>query len=350
MVAVKPEIKITNRLVQLIARIERLSGNWDQLSNSNFLTEETREQALNKNLLVTLCLDQTTPAPLTHPLVSYFKSRSPFDLPPNSLLSEDCLNEIESCRAAFNMDFVFSEEGLLNLYKKIEPNRKSHQSDKNNTQDLYFRNFAQAFFSHENQRIFTTVSPFLVPRRYKELMEWVSEELYSTEIHPLIVIGTYHLLFLQLHPFKTANHRVALISSWHLLKERGYDFVACAGIWNHFLEQSSLYYSTLRHAERSTFGDWSTIQIWLEFFLKTVLETASEVTKNHTQQLSESLLSDTQRKIIEAIRTHGTLNREKVVTETGINLSTVKYHLSLLAEKGHLIREGGGRSTCYRAL
>jgi Fic family protein len=342
MVAVKPEIKPSNRLVQLIARIERLAGNWDHASLNNvLLNNEIQAEAVQKNTLAILCLDHSSPAPLTHPVISYFKSKSPLDLKLNSFVSDENLDEINSCRKALESDLQLSEEGIEELFCLIT-NKSKGLSD-------FYRNSSGAFYSHENQRIFTTVSPFLVPRRYKELIEWLTEELYSGETHPLIVIGIFHLLFLQLHPFTTANHRLALTLNWHLLKDNGYDFLCHSDFWVSLLEQSSLYYSTIRHAERSTFGDWSTTHIWLEFLLKTILESALETASLHTRQRNEALLSETQKTILDTIRNHGTLSREKVVAETGINLSTVKYNLSLLAQKGHLIREGGGRSTSYRA-
>jgi Fic family protein len=342
MVAVKPEIKTSNRLLQLIARIERLSGAWEQISaNGQVFTEESKEKSLQNNTLALLCLDQSSPAPLTHPVCSYFKSRTPLELSLSSFVDPEHLKEIESCRMALSMPFELSEEGIEALFRIIARKERS--------EEVPFRNYSTAFYSHENQRIFTAVSPFLVPRRYRELLEWASEELYSDETHPLLVIGIFHLLFLQLHPITTANHRVALAITWNLLEDRGYEYISSSSLIVRFLEQSSLYYSTIRHAERSTFGDWSTSSIWLEFFLKAILECALETNTQQNQHLNEALLSDTQRKIIEVIRAHGVLNREKVVSETGINLSTVKYNLSLLAQKGHLVREGGGRSTSYRA-
>ncbi len=343
MVAVKPEIKPSNRLVQLIARIERYAGSWEHIaSNSQIFSEESKREAVQKNALAMLCLDQSSPAPLTHPVLSYFKSTSPLDLSLHSFVSAEHMKEIDSCKKALTQELELSEEGVEKLFTTIVNVEKIQHSE-------HFRNNSTAFYSHENQRIFTTVSPFLVPRRYRELLEWVSEELYAEETHPLLVIGIFHLLFLQLHPFPTANHRVALSISWHLLKDRGYEFICASNLWVQLLKQSSLYYSTIRHAERSTFGDWSTTHVWLEFLFKTILESALETTSLHNKQFSEALLSETQRKILETVRTHGVLNRERVVTETGINLSTVKYNLSLLAQRGHLVREGGGRSTSYRA-
>jgi len=343
MVAVKPEIKPSHKIVQLIAKIERLSGSFDSLVNSGILNKESKDQAHQKNILAALCLDHTSPAPLTHPILSYLKNSSPTkNLSYTSILSDDNLNQLNGCKSSFTDPFELSEQGLLELFNKIS----GYASEETGKQSEY-RTTPSPFFSHENQRIFTTVSPFLVKRRLRELIEWLSEELYTGEIHPLIIIGTYHLLFLQLHPFRSGNHRIALSSSWHLLNERGYEFISYSELLFQFLEQSNQYYNTLRHSERSTFGDWSTINVWLEFYLNAILEAAAEVSNLGEQKLNETILSPTQRKILETVRAHGALSREKLVTETGINLSTVKYNLSLLAEKGHLKREGGGRSTFY---
>ena len=39
-----------------------------------------------------------------------------------------------------------------------------------------------------------------------------------------------------------------------------------------------------------------------------------------------------------------------IAAETGINLATVKYHLTALTNRGFLRRDGKGRATSYRAM
>jgi len=197
MVVVKPEIKPTNRLVQLICKIERYAGIADHISSNNQNIQfENRDTALQNNALAIICLDQTSPAPLTNPLLTFFKSKSPNLEALPSFLSNEHFNIINSCKNALSKDFEFSENGIQKLFETI-----CSGDDINFNYSL--RTNPSTFLSHENQRIFPTVSPFLVPRRLKDLIDWTSEELYSDEINPLFVIGIFHLLFLQLSDRKS---------------------------------------------------------------------------------------------------------------------------------------------------
>ncbi|HMO17679.1 MAG TPA: winged helix-turn-helix transcriptional regulator [Oligoflexia bacterium] len=352
-----PEIKPNLRTTQLIARIERLSGSWDRAIelNSSFeeIYSEKKAEALEKNTLATLCLDNTTPAPLSHPILGYFNSKTPLDLPKNSILSEDCLQHLRGLRLAFDESVDLSQNGLLKLHKLLTGNFEEEKyscSELSLKSELSLRVSPSTFFSHNNSRIFETVSPFLVSRRFREILEWANEEFYNGETHPLLVIGTLHLLLLQLHPFKSANHRLVLITSWHLIRERGYEWISYSNLWSNIASQSEGYYNALKHAEKTAYSDWSTLNIWLELFLKNVFHAALETAGNiGIKTPVNAPLSETQLRILEVIKNHGSLSRDKLVIETGISPSTIKYNLGLLAEKGHLIREGGGRSTYYRA-
>ena len=241
------------------------------------------------------------------------------------------------------MDFEFSEENIIQLFKTLS----AKETDSKNENEI-FRKSIGSFLTHENQRVFTTVSPFLVKKRFSEVVEWVTEELYQGEIHPIIIAGTFHLLFLQLHPFSAANHRVALVSTWHLLKNSGFKFITQSDLIGIFLRDEKEYYSSLKQAERSTFTDWTTMNAWLEFFASKLFECAANCFEIEKDLADLNSLSLTQKKILEIIRRDGVVSREKVVIETGISSSTVKYNLSQLAERGHLKREGNGRATNYR--
>jgi hypothetical protein len=336
-----PEIKASHKILMLISQIERLTGRREL--HSKLLDEpKFTEAAIQNTYLATLCLDQTTPAQLTHPLLSFFKSTKDLNFNIGNVLTEETLKQSQACKECYSEDLEFGEKDLCALYLKL-----TGMPIEVDNEDI-FRKTISSFISHDSQRLFTTVSPFLVRRRLEELIEWVTDELYCGDIHPIIVAGTYHLLFLQLHPFQTANHRVALVSTWHLLKNTGYNFIKESDLIGIFLRDEKDYYASLKQAERSTFTDWTTMNVWLEFFAAKLLECASTCFSTEEKTATFGALTPVQKKILEIIKREGAVSREKVVFETGISSSTIKYNLSQLAERGHLKREGNGRSTNYR--
>ena len=50
--------------------------------------------------------------------------------------------------------------------------------------------------------VFETATPFDTPRLMAELIEWVNEERQKGELHPLLIIGIFAVVFLEIHPFQ----------------------------------------------------------------------------------------------------------------------------------------------------
>ena len=53
-------------------------------------------------------------------------------------------------------------------------------------------------------------------------------------------------------------------------------------------------------------------------------------------------------KIMRHVREHGRISAAAAIRLTRANRNTIKDHFRRLVANGHLIREGGGRSTWYR--
>jgi Fic family protein len=56
--------------------------------------------------------------------------------------------------------------------------------------------------------VFETATPFDTPRLMRELTEWLqaqSDAVITSQLHPLIRIGTWVVTFLEIHPFRDDN-------------------------------------------------------------------------------------------------------------------------------------------------
>src|SRR5262249_34865675 len=148
-------------------------------------------------------------------------------------------------------------------------------------------------------------------------------------------------------PFSRANHRLSLLILWRLMNEHGYSFVQHTSFSAVLLRRLRAYSNSLRQAEKTVFNSWSTFNIWLEFFLEALVSATDQLSETVEKGVEEQRLTRTQKNIIEIIRTRGPVTRETIVTESGINLATVKYNLSVLSARGYLKRKGGGRTTSY---
>jgi hypothetical protein len=347
------ELRPSLRIVKRIAEIERFAGSWDR---SSLQTTPAFDEMSNEALLLgaksMIVLDSTSPASLlmlTADLQRTYnqsfiveKSVGPEINPEAADYREKDTESAELVRLAalHHTNAAFDLPGINRLYAALvfaDP----HQY---RTQSAYF-------LTPENEVVFPTVSAYMVEQRLTELADWVNQELEKRAVHPLLVIGAFHLLFLQVCPFPAANHRLCLLLVWRLLAATNYSFIRYCHLAPLLLQRSKQYFGALRRAEKTAFpGNWSSLNIWLEFFLDTVLAVTEELPDSTEKQLGKTRLSSVQKRIMEVVASSGSATRDRVANETGINLSTVKYNLSVLAARGHLKRHGGGRTTSYSVM
>lgn len=347
----KIELRPSLKVVQQIASIERFAGRWERISQSGAVANETlADHALSEGARAAVALDPTSPISL---LAQIEVERELLDrrsepverlMPANG--QQTPLNYLVE---AFSQQDELSVDSIHRLFALVTEGALA-------TDERRFRNTPLLFVTPglgpqaDNEVVFPVVSPFLVEQRLQDLIDWTNRELEEGSVHPLLVIGTFHLLFLQVHPLPTANHRIALLITSQLLDEHGYDFVRFSSFIPVVSQRAKQYFAALRQAEKTAGSTWSTLNIWLEFFLETLIHASDELTVESERLVTSSSLTSVQRRIIDVVKANGSVTRERIITETGINISTVKYNLAVLATKGHLKREGGGRTTSYRIL
>jgi Fic family protein len=347
------ELRPSLRIVKCIAEIERFAGSWDRISPHTTLAfDEMSNEALLLGAKSMIVLDSTSPASLLMLAADLQRAHNQSFMVEKSTVSdtghEDAdygekdaesaelvrLAELHHTEAAFDLPGINRLYAAL-VYGGPNPYR---------TQSAYF-------LTPENEVVFPTVSAYMVEQRLADLADWVNQELEKRAVHPLLVIGAFHLLFLQTCPFPAANHRLCLLLVWRLLAAANYSFIRYCHFAPLLLQRSKQYFGALRRAEKTAFpGNWSSLNIWLEFFLDTVLAVTEELPDSTEKQLGKTRLSSVQKRILEVVANSGSATRERVANETGINLSTVKYNLSVLAARGHLKRHGGGRTTSYSVI
>lgn len=338
------QMRPTPALVRQIAAIERLAGRWDRISQSLAVASNPLfERAILRGSHAAFSLDQTTPPAL---LLIVDRVDAPTVVKHGH--SEGQAELISHFLAAHKQPPQAGIDGLNALYLEITGEPDADGASLFRRMPMNFLSPLEGVFPEKV--VFPTVSPFLIEQRMQELLSWVNAELQRGPYHPLIVLGTFHLLFLQIHPYPTANHRLAMLLLWHLLRKSGYEFVGYSHFAPFLAEHPTEYYTALRQAERTARGNWSTLNIWLELFLQSLNAAADRLVHFSERRLATERLTGVQKRILDIVKLHGPITREKIVKHTGLNLSTVKYNLGILSEKGHLKRHGGGRTTSYRML
>jgi Fic family protein len=193
--------------------------------------------------------------------------------------------------------------------------------------------------------VFETAPPFETPRLMTELVTWFEEE---RRLHPLLAIGLFIVVFLAIHPFADGNGRLSRILTTLLLLRAGYAYVPYSSLESVIEQSKEGYYLALRRTQgtiRTAAPDW---EPWLLYFLRALQQQTRRLAqKIERERLSMSSLPDLSVRILDHARAHGRVSVGEMIRLTGASRNTLKDQFRRLVEKGHLTRQGGGRSTWY---
>jgi len=196
--------------------------------------------------------------------------------------------------------------------------------------------------------VFETASPFDTPRLMTELVEWTQEELEAQDLHPLILIAVFIVVFLEIHPFQDGNGRLSRILTMLLLLRAGYAYVPYSSLESVIEQSKDAYYLALRQTQGTIRSDRPNWQPWLLFFLKSLQQQKARLEKKiERERLLLGDLPELSVRILELCRERGRMTVSEAVKATGANRNTIKDHFKALARAGHLQQHGAGRGTWY---
>lgn len=204
---------------------------------------------------------------------------------------------------------------------------------------------------HEIGVVFETATPFDTPRLMTELVNWVRVAFEDKQLHPLLVIAIFTVVFLEIHPFQDGNGRLSRVLTTLLLLRSGYAYVPYSSHESVIEQTKEGYYLALRGTQgtiRSQAPDW---QPWIMYFLRALLKQKQRLeAKIQREQMLVAELPELSVQILELAKAHGRLTIGQVVQMTGANRNTVKKHLQSLVAAGHLAQHGKGKGTWYARL
>jgi Fic family protein len=189
--------------------------------------------------------------------------------------------------------------------------------------------------------VFQTTSPFDTPREIEALTNWLMKRELQRDLHPLLVIGIYIVVFLKIHPFQDGNGRLSRVLTTLLLLRAGYAYVPYASLEAVIEQNKEGYYRNLRATPF--------LKPWLEFFLLTLKkQTTALAAKIDAQEAALNHLSSSERILLDHVAVHGRISVADAVALTGESRNTLRKRLAGLVAKGFLVLEGAGRGAAYR--
>ena len=196
--------------------------------------------------------------------------------------------------------------------------------------------------------VFETATPFDTPRLMTELVTWMEEERGSERLHPLLLIGLWVVVFLEIHPFQDGNGRLSRVLTTLLLLQAGYVYVPYSSLESVIEQNKEAYYLALRQTQGTIRSDAPSWQPWLLFFLRSLAEQVRRLNiKVERERLVLAPLPELSLQIVEFAREHGRVTMGDVIRLTGASRNTLKQHFRVLVEQGHIKRHGSGRGSWY---
>ncbi len=196
--------------------------------------------------------------------------------------------------------------------------------------------------------VFATATPFDTPSLMDELITWFNAERQAGQFHPLLLIGIWIVVFLEIHPFQDGNGRLSRVLTTLLLLQAGYAYVPYSSLESVVEQSKEAYYLALRQTQgtiRTRAPDW---QPWLTFFLRALAEQVRRLNRKvEREKLVLASLPELSLQIVEFAREHGRITMGDAIRLTGGNRNTLKQHFRALVEQGHLGQHGAGRGVWY---
>lgn len=340
-------LQITPEILSLVARLDEFKGAWralgtlapDRLSalrrvaTIESIGSSTRIEGSKLN-------DRDVERLLSNIAIKQFETRD----------EQEVAGYAESMDLMFRAweDIPFNENHIKQLhqillqYSQKDERRRGHYKTSSNSVAAFDENGVQTGI------VFETASPFDTPRLMAELVQWVNDEREKAQLHPLLIIAVFVVVFLEIHPFQDGNGRLSRVLTTLLLLQTGYAYVPYSSLESVVEVNKEAYYLALRQTQGTIRTDAPNWQPWLLFFLRSLAEQVRRLEKKvEREKIVLATLPALSLQIVEFAREHGRVTMAEAIKLTGSNRNTLKLHFRDLIERGHLEQHGSGRGVWY---
>ena len=196
---------------------------------------------------------------------------------------------------------------------------------------------------------FTPVEPFCTPDAVENLCHAYEQAVSGERIDALILIPSFIIDFLCIHPFNDGNGRMSRLLTLLLLYKSGYEVGKYISIERQIELTKDRYYETLEESDRGWHEGSNDPTPFIRYMLQVILACYTEFEKRvdiMNTSGSKSLAYDIVKNYV-----NGKIGRitaaDVVANCPKLGKSTVLREIKRLTEEGLLIKQGSGRSTCY---
>lgn len=191
-----------------------------------------------------------------------------------------------------------------------------------------------------------------LPKLIESFLKWVQVQ-NKTKLHPVLLAGLIHYIFVSIHPFADGNGRTTRLLVCQYLKSVNYNFRDSLSLDGYYLANRKKYYQALSLGEDFDSRMYADITPFLDFFVKGFLESAQSLCK-YIQ--SEKMLDDQGKplrlnqeelQLLDYVYQFGSINLSEAEDILSAARRTIQRRLMSLVDKQILKVVGKGPATEY---
>ena len=198
--------------------------------------------------------------------------------------------------------------------------------------------------------VFRTLTPFETPLAMSSLVNWLNDVFSRQDIHPLIIIGSFVVEFLRIHPFVDGNGRMSRLLTDLLMLKSGFTYTPYVSLEKIIEDTKTDYYLALRSSQATFDTADENINDWIQYFLQICETQARSAAAIISHDNMETLLSATQYKVYEKATQLGEFAVRDLEFLLDVPRPTIRQALEKLEGMGVIESLGAGRGARYRMI
>jgi Fic family protein len=198
--------------------------------------------------------------------------------------------------------------------------------------------------------LFDTTPAYLTPKEMQELVEWTQEAIAEKKYHPLLIVSSFLVEFLKIHPFQDGNGRLSRVLTNLLLLKEDYLYMPYISHEKLVEDNKPDYYMALRRSQKTFKTKHESIIPWFDFFLTIFLKQSQMAVELLSKENIEKLLSKKQLAVWQYLQKVEEATPGEIAKKAKVARPTVNQALNRLLRLKKVERIGLGRSTRYRKL
>jgi Fic family protein len=184
-----------------------------------------------------------------------------------------------------------------------------------------------------------------VQKLMQALLVWLNES--AKQLPAVFSSAILHLRFVEIHPFRDGNGRLArLLATWELYR-KGFDLLHIFAMDEVLFEHREFYIKNLQRVQ----VEKEDLSGWLEFIAETVLETLERIEKRimaiGTVDKKPMSLTMRQEKLLNILREKGQLSISEIASALKITVPGTHYVMKPLLQYGLVTKLGSHKQTRY---